>query len=346
MQTVILNAPYELKLTETEMPKPGPGEVLIQIHTVGICGTDYHAYRGNQPYFEYPRILGHELAGEVVQIGDGTDVEAHTKAGRDPLQPGDRCTVLPYLSCGECHVCLAGRTNCCTRLRVLGVHVDGGLREWLVVPYENVVPSNTLSLDQLALVENQSIGAHAVSRGGVRQGETALVVGAGPIGIGVMQSLNVVGARVIALDLATNRTDFCRRAFDFVEVIDPKSPLDHLKELTDGRLADVVFDATGNLTSMGLAPQYAAQGGRIVMVGLASGHFKIDDAEFHRRELTLYASRNATLRDFQWVMEHMEHNAIDIHPMITHRSRVTEVVDVFPGWVDTPANLVKAMVDF
>src|SRR5947199_4307593 len=179
MQTIVLEKPGSLTLADTAAPTDvPPGHAMVRVRRVGICGTDLHAYRGRQPFFSYPRILGHELGVEVIALGDGDTFG---------LKKGDRCTVEPYLNCGKCIACRRGKTNCCASLEVLGVHTDGGMRERIRVPVSKLHPSETLTLDQLALIETLGIGAHAVDRAKVEAGEFVLVIGAGPIGLAVMQ---------------------------------------------------------------------------------------------------------------------------------------------------------------
>ncbi|HLW79289.1 MAG TPA: alcohol dehydrogenase catalytic domain-containing protein [Terriglobia bacterium] len=218
MRQIVLEQPGRFSgVVEAPPPEPRPGEALVRVHRVGVCGTDWHAYRGEQPYFTYPRILGHELAVEVVAAPpDGGD-----------LKPGERCAVEPYLSCGGCDACRAGKYNCCESLRVLGVHTDGGMRELLAVPADRLHKSGRLTLDQLALVETLGIGAHAVARSGLSAGEDALVVGAGPIGLSVVQFARAAGARVRVLDTSPTRREFATR-FGVEALASP-----------DGRLAGV-----------------------------------------------------------------------------------------------------------
>lgn len=175
----------------------------MRVHRVGVCGTDIHAYGGKQPFFNYPRLIGHELGVEVLKIGPSVE----------NVQVGDRCAVEPYLNCEQCIACRRGKGNCCANMQVLGVHVDGGLREQFIVPARKLHPSRSLSFDQLALVETLAIGAHAVARAQIERGEWALVVGAGPIGLGAMQFAKQAGAHVIALDVNESRLRFCREVW-------------------------------------------------------------------------------------------------------------------------------------
>jgi 2-desacetyl-2-hydroxyethyl bacteriochlorophyllide A dehydrogenase len=337
MQTIILAEPGRFELTDTAPPdEPPPGHALVRVHRIGVCGTDLHAFRGEQPFFSYPRILGHELGVEVVALAPDVTVE---------LAPGDRCAVEPYLNCGACVACRAGKINCCVRLQVLGVHIDGGMREQIVVPAAKLHRSATLSFEQLALVETLGIGAHAVGRAQVRSDEWALVIGAGPIGLTVMQFARQTGAQVIALDLDMGRLEFCRKQLGVTQtVMADDGALEAIRELTDGELPTVVFDATGNSRSMHSAFHYVANGGRLVFVGLFQGDVTFHDPEFHRRELTLLASRNATGAELRRIIGLIEGGQIDTLPWITHRAPLTEALTQFPSWLQRETGVIKAML--
>ncbi len=320
-----------------EPARPGPGEALVRVHRVGVCGTDLHAYGGSQPFFTYPRIMGHELGVEVLEVGPG---DARVK-------PGDRCSVEPYLNCQKCIACRSGKPNCCSELRVLGVHVDGGMRERLLVPARKLHPSALLSFDQLALVETLGIGAHAVERARLKPGEFALVIGAGPIGLSVVQFAQEAGARVIVLDVNPARLEFCRRQLRAEHAINAalESPLDALLRITAGDLPTAVFDATGNPKSMAAAFDYPAPGGRLVFVGLFQGDVAFNDPNFHRRELTLLGSRNALPEDFGRIVRLIEGRRIDTAPWITHRAPLGGALEAFPAWALPATGVVKAMIE-
>ncbi|WP_309120489.1 zinc-binding alcohol dehydrogenase family protein [Paenibacillus sp.] len=322
-----------------DLPEPErrAGEAVVRIRRVGICGTDYHAFRGNQPFFAYPRILGHELAGVVESIDDG---------GASGLTVGDRVGVIPYLHCGECIACRRGKTNCCTSMRVLGVHVDGGMRERIAVPASHLIRTNGLSLDAAAMIEPLAIGAHAVRRSGLRRGETALVVGGGPIGLGVMAFAKYAGAAVIAMDVNEERLAFGRDwAKADATLIAGDGAAERLLALTGGDGPTVVFDATGNATSMENAFGYVAHGGTLVFVGLVKNDLAFSDPEFHKRELTLLASRNATRDDFVRVVEAIEAGDVDIERFITHRAALGETVERFDEWLRPESKVVKAVLE-
>lgn len=338
MQTLILEEPGSLKLTETAEPAaPGAGEALVRVHRIGVCGTDIHAYGGNQPFFAYPRILGHELGVEVIATGDGVS----------NVRPGDRCSLEPYLNCGKCIACRRGRGNCCTNMQVIGVHIDGGMRERFAVPAHKLHPSTKLDYDQLALVEPLGIGAHAVERASLETGEFVLVIGAGPIGLATMQFAIEKGAQVIVLDINDARLEFCRKQLGVPHAIHGinENVIDRLLEITGGDLPTAVFDATGSPRSMMASFDFPAHGGRLIFVGLFQGEVNFNDPNFHKRELTLMASRNAHPADFPRIIDLIETGRIDTTPWITHRGRFCEVPDRFPSWTKPETGVIKAIVE-
>ena len=332
----MLDEPYHLRMTETEEPPaPGPGEALIQVSRIGICGTDYHAFRGRQPFFSYPRILGHELGVEILALGENDS----------DLKPGDRCAVEPYLNCGTCIACRKGKTNCCASLKVLGVHTDGGMRERIIVPINKLHRSATLSLDQLALVETLGIGAHAVDRAGLTPGENVLVIGAGPIGLTAMQFALSAGANVIAMDFNEGRLSFCREQLRVEKTLHPgEEALSILLEMTDGDLPTAVFDATGNPDSMQGAFKFVAPGGKLILVGLFLGDLSFYDPDFHRKEMTLFATRNSTGSDFRRILKLMETGKLDTTPWISHRCAIDEMQAEFSTWLEPATGVIKAVV--
>jgi 2-desacetyl-2-hydroxyethyl bacteriochlorophyllide A dehydrogenase len=321
VRQVILEQPGRFVCADAAPPARAANEALVRVHRVGVCGTDLHAFAGEQPYFTYPRILGHELGVEVVE----------SPASGQGLKPGDRCAVEPYLSCGDCHACRLGKYNCCEHLRVLGVHTDGGMREYLAVPADRLHKSGKLSLDQLALVETLGIGAHAVMRSGLRAGEDVLVVGAGPVGLSVVQFARAAGGLVRVLETSPQRREFVARLG--VETL----------AVPDARLADVVFDATGNARAMAESVSRVAHGGTLVFVGLVQASVELDDPLFHRREVTLYATRNSA-HDFPRIIGMIAQGQIDTTPWITHRLPLAEVPALFSS-VLHDQSCVKAMIE-
>lgn len=337
MRTIVLQEPGRFRMDDTPLPpEPGEGEALVAVRRVGVCGTDLHAFRGRQPFFSYPRILGHELGVEVVAVGPGVS----------GIGVGDRCAVEPYLNCGDCIACRRGRPNCCVELRVLGVHTDGGMRERIVVPAAKLHRSERLSLEQLALVETLGIGAHAVARAQVEPGEFALVVGAGPIGLSVLQFLQLAGARAAVADVNEERLAFAREQLRAEQTLAAGDDLPERLAALAGDLPTLVFDATGNAASMRASFDRVAHGGRLVLVGLVLDEISFRDPDFHRKELTVLSSRNSTGDDFRRIIAQMEAGTLDTRPWITHRAPCDGMIDRFPTWLDPGERVIKAVVEF
>lgn len=345
MKTLRLEEPQVFKFLQQNQPTSlEPHEALIKIKNIGICGTDYHAFRGKQPFFSYPRVLGHELGAEVVAVGQEND----------RIKIGDKVTVEPYMNCGNCQSCKNGKGNCCENLQVLGVHTDGGMCEYLKVPVHKLHASKSLSFEQLAVVEPLSIGAHAVQRAGVTTEDLVLVIGAGPIGLSVIQFAKLTGATVAVLDINAERLEFAKEQLKADILLDgsqgfspeilreqlEKSPIGEFS----GLLPTVVFDATGNPNSMKNAFNFVAFSGKLVFVGLFIGDVIFDDPLFHRREITLFASRNSLPQDFTNIIELMENGKIDIKPWISHRADFDDLPAVFNDWLNPESKVIKAMV--
>jgi alcohol dehydrogenase len=339
MKAIQLKQPGHFEQIDIGEPsKPGPGEALVRVHRVGICGTDISGYLGKMPFYSYPRIPGHELAVEVIVVGEGVS----------NVKPGQCCSVEPYMNCQKCFACRRGRSNCCEQLEVLGVHTDGGLRPRFVVPARKLHPSDKLTLDQLALVETLGIGCHAVNRGQPQAGEFALIVGAGPIGLSVLEFVKLTGAKAIVLDLNEKRLDFCRKQMGVQHTIHFRGDGSELRELqgiTDGVLAGVVFDATGSTKSMCNAFNYVAHTGRLVFVGIVTDKIHFPDPLLHRREMTVFASRNSLPDEFRRIIALIEEGRIDTRPWITHRTPFGELIGNFPSYVEPETGVIKAMVE-
>jgi 2-desacetyl-2-hydroxyethyl bacteriochlorophyllide A dehydrogenase len=321
MRQIVLEGPGQFLDRQVPRPMPMTGEALVRIHRVGVCGTDFHAFAGRQPLITFPRVLGHEIACEV----------AEAPANDRGIRPGDRCAIEPYLSCKQCHACRLNRSNCCERLQVLGVHVDGAMQTFLSVPVELLHRSDVLSTDQLALVETLGIGAHAVRRSGLAKGEEALVIGAGPIGLSVVQFAQAEGAIVRIVETTESRRAFAARF-----------GTESLPEW-DGHLVDVVFDATGSNASMARSLSCVAPAGRLVFVGLCKDPVAIDDPLFHKREVTLYATRNSC-HQFPRIIRMIEDRRLDTSPWITDRVPLSEVPRVFQELRQRPTT-IKAIIE-
>jgi 2-desacetyl-2-hydroxyethyl bacteriochlorophyllide A dehydrogenase len=335
MKTLVCIKPGAFEYGTAEQPQPAPGQSIIKIKRIGICGTDLHAFEGTQPYFEYPRILGHELSGELIAVDGAPDFKV-----------GESVTIIPYFSCGNCIACRSGKENACVNIKVCGVHQHGGMVEFLSVPSSSLVHGEGLGLDVLALVEPLAIGAHAVRRAAVTKNEFVLVVGAGPIGLGTMEFVRAAGGKVIALDTNNARLKFCKETLKIEHIINAidDNVVERLKSITNGDMPTVVMDATGNLKAINNAFQYMSHGARYVLIGLQKGEISFSHPEFHKREATLMSSRNATRTDFEHVISLIKRGEIDPTVFITHRVLFDQVKDEFERWLNPASGVIKAMV--
>jgi threonine dehydrogenase-like Zn-dependent dehydrogenase len=335
MLQIVLEKPGHFLATDGPEPTLAPGEALVRVHRIGVCGTDLHAFAGQQPFFSYPRILGHELGVEVIDPGS------------DPhgLAAGDRCSVEPYLNCGRCIACRRGKPNCCASLSVLGVHRDGGMRPYFALPARKLHRSATLDYEQLALVETLGIGAHAIERAEPKRDDFILVIGAGPIGLSVIQFALVTGATLAVMDISETRLAFCRDQLGVKHtVVAGPAAAAAIKAVGGGELPTIVIDATGNAPSMAGTFELAAHGGRIVFVGLFQGDVTFNDPNFHRRELTLCGSRNALPQTFRDIITLVEAGRINTTPWITHRFALAETPERFPREIAGNPAVLKAMI--
>ncbi|MFD2256747.1 zinc-binding alcohol dehydrogenase family protein [Luteolibacter algae] len=323
-----------------DAPAPGPGEALVRTHRMGICGTDLSCYLGKFPFFAYPRTPGHELGLEVVAVGEGVT----------SVKPGDKCSLEPYVNDPATVASMKGKSNACPNVQVIGVHKSGGLRKsnW-IVPAHKLHPGNDLSYDELALVETLAIGYHAVKRGNPQPGETVMVIGAGPIGLACLEFLKLMDVKVLVVDFAQNRLDFCKEKLGIQHPVLAQADGSHLSEIekiTDGAFCDVIIDATGHAGSMVKCFEFAAVGGRVVYVGITAQDISFPQAPFfHRRELSVMASRNALPADFPEIIEIIRAKKIDLNNWITHRLSIEEVPEGFDKFTDPKLGAIKAVIE-
>ena len=333
MKILVCDKPGELSYQQIAEPVATEGQAILKVKRIGICGTDLHAYEGTQPFFNYPRVLGHELALEVVDA-----------AG---FEKGEAVTIIPYFNCGKCIACRSGKPNCCAQINVFGVHIDGGMKEYISVPLSSLLHGEGLSYDELALVEPLAIGAHGVRRAAVQKDEFVLVVGAGPIGLGIMEFARIEGAHVIALDINEQRLAFCKDKLKVEHTINgaTENVAERLQQITNGDMPTVVIDATGSLKAINNAFQYMAHGARYVLVGLQKENLSFSHPEFHKREATLMSSRNATKEDFAKVIKSMKEGKVNPATYITHRVAFNEVINNFKSWLNPANGVIKAMIE-
>jgi threonine dehydrogenase-like Zn-dependent dehydrogenase len=314
----------------------GPEDLLLEVHYVGLCGSDLGMYRGTFAIGTYPRIPGHEVSAVVVDKG---------KSVPDSLQVGTRVTLSPYSECGICPACRTGRQNCCQFNQTLGLQRDGALSRLFAIHYSKVTLSQQLSLKELALVEPLSVGYHAANRGRVTETDSVLVLGCGTIGLGVVAAAVRKGATVIAVDIDDSKLAQAQR-FGAHDLINSSrhDVLAACRELTAGEGVAVAIEAIGLPETFRLAVEAAAFAGRVVYVGYAKDRVCYDTTHFVRKELDILGSRNA-LRVFPAVVKMMETGDFPFLELITCVYPFDEAPRAFQDWDASPGNVTKILVD-
>lgn len=339
MRAIQISDIKTLKAIDIEPPAaPGPGQAVVRTHRMGVCGTDISCYMGKFPFFDFPRIPGHELGVEVISVGQGV---THVSAG-------DRCSIEPYMNCGACYPCRRGATNCCQNLQVIGVMTDGGLCESFSVRADKLHPSSKLNFDQLALVETLAIGCHANDRGNPRGGDHALIIGMGPIGLATLEFARLTDASISVMDMNPDRLDFVSKNYGVQNTILFKgdgSEVERMNQITDGDLFQVITDATGNKHSMSGALQYIAPTGRLVFVGITTDEISFRHPSMHKPEATIIASRNALPPDFTRIIGLIEDGTINTDPWITHRTSFDGVLSDFESYTQPETGVIKAIIE-
>lgn len=339
MKAIRLEEPKRFEKVDIAEPgKPGPGQALVKTHRMGICGTDYSGYLGKMPFFSYPRIPGHELGVEVLEVG--ADVAN--------VSTGDRCSVEPYMNCGECYACRKGNSNCCEKLNVIGVMVDGGLCEQFLIRADKLHKSEKLSFEQLALVETLGIGCHACDRGAPGKGDHVMIIGTGPIGLATLEFTRLTGATITVMDMVESRLQFCRDTYGVPHTIQFKgdgSELDQAMEITGGDKYFVVTDATGSNKSMSDAMKYVAQTGSLVYVGITTQEVSFLHPTLHKPEMSIKGSRNALPSDFSRIISLIEDGTINTDPWITHRTSFDTVIEEFETFTRPESGVLKAIIE-
>ena len=335
MKALVCLAPHAIAVETRPTAVRAQGEMLLKIERAGICGTDYHIYEGLHPFLNYPRVIGHELSATIVET-----------PGSSRFKIGQQVVINPYVACGICHACKIGKQNCCMNIAVLGVHRDGGMCEFISLSERNLILADGLTLDEAATVEFLAIGAHAVRRSGVSKGAKALVVGAGPIGLGAAIFAQIAGAEVTLVDRDSDRLLLASAATGITNTIvaDANASAKIMKASNDDGF-DAIFDATGNRASMEQSFAYVAHGGIYVFVGLVKDNITFSDPDFHKREMTLMASRNATAVDFDHVISAIKSKKVPIERLLTHRTSLAEVSNDLPRWSSDKKGLIKALVE-
>lgn len=338
MRAIQISDVKTLTPIEIDAPEaPQAGQALVRTHRMGVCGTDISCYLGKFPFFDFPRIPGHELGVEVVAVGEGVN----------HVQPGDRCSVEPYMNCGTCYPCRRGATNCCQHLKVIGVMTNGGLCETFLVRADKLHPSTKLSYDQLALVETLAIGCHANDRANPQPADHMLIIGMGPIGLATLEFAKFTGARISVMDMNPDRLEFVKRNYgieDTIRFVGDGSEVESMRSITGGDLYQTIVDATGNRHSMSGALHYLASTGSLVYVGITTDEISFKHPTLHKPEASIVASRNALPGDFTRIIGLIERGLINTDPWITHRTDMDGVLNDFESYTRPETGVIKAVI--
>jgi L-galactonate 5-dehydrogenase len=338
MKAVIVNEPGSVSLGEKEAPRPDAGEVLVRMLYVGFCGSDLSTYLGKNPMVRYPRVPGHEISGIIEEMGPGVPEE---------WQLGDRVTVVPYTSCGECASCRRGRFNACRNNQTLGVQRDGAMQEYISIPYEKVLKAPGLNAEELVMVEPLTVGFHAIDRGQVEASDVVMVLGCGMIGAGAIAGALKRGATVIAVDVDDYKLDLARKLGAQHAINSTRENLhEALMKLTGGEGPDVVIEAAGNPVTYRAAVDEVAFTGRVVCIGYAGIDVSFATKLFVQKEMDIRGSRNASPDDFRQVIAYLGQGTFPLEDMITRIVKPGEAGAALEEWAEEPGKVMKIIIDF
>jgi len=333
MQAAIFDHPFAIRLAEAPRPEPGPGEALVEVRAAGLCAGDLYIYTGKNPYVSYPRIGCHEISGVVEAYGPGASGPA----------VGTRVVVDPFIGCGHCYPCRINKRNCCANLTIVGVHREGGFADFVTSPVENLNPVPVSLTDfEAAFAEPVAIGVQGCRRGMVTGDDTVLVLGAGPIGLAIVEVARAHGARVYATDLSEERLATAAQ-LGATPVNGGEGLLDRVLEFTNGEGMPVVMEATGAPSAMEQTIDLVAAGGRIVILGLVKKGQGIafPGLDFTRKEVTILGSR-ASVDCFPEALQLLASGKIH-YPKIASRFVLAEAPAVFARLAENPTALHKAV---
>lgn len=334
MKAIYLKAPREISVANVPEPQRAGNEVLIKVRSMGICGSDIGAFKGTNPLVKYPRIIGHEIAGEVLAVPND----------EPELAVGDHVVIEPYVYCGNCYPCSHDRTNCCENLTVRGVHIDGGMSEVTTHPRHLVhkVPKDT-PWDLLAMVEPLTISVHAVRRARLKKGEHVVVTGCGPIGLLAAQFALTLGAEPIVVDPVDERLEFAKNLGIKYAVNPVKSDaVLEIQTITKGRMAEAVVEASGSAAAIRSSIDYVAYSGRIALVGWPKNEISLPTSLFTKKELDIVGSRNS-FHAFAESIELVSNHKIDVASLITKTIQFHEVPAVLTDIAEHPENYLKVV---
>ena len=338
MKAVKLEKPWEVACVNTEMPQPKEGEALIKIVAAGICGSDIGAFRGTNGLVSYPRIIGHELAGEVISIPENN---------KNGIKVGDRVVVDPYVYCGHCYPCSIGRTNCCTDLKVLGVHIDGGMQEYYCHPADLLVRiPDDMTYVQAAMAEPLTISLHGIHRGRLKAGEYCAIIGAGPIGLVAGMVAQAYGAHAILLDLVDERLEFAKSiGIEHVINSGKEDAVEAIRKITNGTMAQQVMECSGANAAVRGTLDYVSNAGRITLTGWPKKETSIPTDIITKKEIDIRGARTSA-REFEEALELIRTKKVDMTKILTKTISVDEAPETIIDIEKNPGKYMKVVVTF
>lgn len=336
MKTVLIEKPFEIAVTDTEMPVAKEGEAILKVLYCGICGADVASYTGNQPFTTYPRIPGHEFSAQIVSIPENDK----------GLKAGDIVTANPYFNCGECYSCQRGFVNCCTDNQTMGVQRDGSFREYISMPIERIYDGKGLSAKELALVEPFTISYHALHRAAVKPGDKVLVVGAGPIGLFALISAKAQGAEVFVADVLDGRLE---KATHFgADGVINSAKLDIVEEamrITNGNGFDVCVEACGQSVTFLNCIDCAAFAANIILIGNGKKETTFLHSILLKKELNVFGSRNSYAKDFREVIDLIASGKVNVLDMVSAVYPMAEADVAFKALANNDGSLAKVLIE-
>lgn len=337
MKVVLVDRPGEIQILERPIPRPNKGEALLKVKYCGICGSDVAVYRGNQPFATYPRVPGHEFSAEIISIQDN-------ELG---LKEGMLVTANPYFNCGACYPCKRGRVNCCIDNETMGVQRDGSFAQYIIMPIHRIFPSKGLNAKTLALVEPFGIGFHAVNRADIKEGEKALVLGAGAIGIFAMLSALLKGAQVYIADLLQSRLEIARElgASDILNLTEINLD-EKINEITKGNGMDTVVEAVGLPQSFLNAVNVVSFSGKVVLIGNGTKEVSFNQSILVKKELNIYGSRNSLSAEFKHLINLVNEKRLNIDRIVTDVYPLEKSAQAFFDLTNSPENHLKVLLNF
>lgn len=336
IKAIKFEKPWDVACVEKEMPVPKKGEALIRVRSAGICGSDIGAYRGTNPLVSYPRVIGHEIAGEIISISEDN---------RGQLEPGDHVIVDPYLYCGHCYPCSIGRTNCCTDLKVLGVHAEGGMAEYFVHPENMLVRlPDDMPWDLAPIAEPLTIALHGIHRGGLKAGEYAAIIGAGPIGMLAAMTALAYGAEPIMIDLVEERLLQAKQlGVRYTIDLRKENAEEKVREYTGGNMAHLVMECSGANAAVRSTLDLVCNAGRITLTGWPKNETPLPTDVITKKEVDIRGARTSA-NEFEEAIRLIHSGQVDARQILTKTVSLDEAADTIRDIEKNPGNYMKVNV--